>query len=592
MKKIILLALASVMFLLPQCKKNTVTPVEDNGFYMTLTAGCGDRTAFTPSTGAFVWSDGATEYIYVGGSNHDNCLGKLSGTGTGTSSMTFSGTLTYTPTEGETLYFFYLGKGAEKTGTALTTLDFSTQDGTLANVTDYHIAIGTGSYSSGTVNYATTLDMKMAIAYFNVNGFKNSDNHTETVYIHGNDVYSTATVDYRNGRIVGDAKGFINVGKANTGKYVALIPSVATETAVKFDSNSKTGSLTFNRGIQAGKFYADNNNALSVTAHSLPEGATPGLFSMSATEMVRFSKGNLQYKADGTPNGGTWRFALNQYDFVGDATNGTVKIGDVKCNNESISVDYIDGWIDLFGWGTSGYHNPDDELNVKYYPYSYGYDYSNWQWENRYGYGPSINMPDPNLTGTSAKYDWGIYNPISNGGNEAGLWHVLGGRSEDYDCDGWDYITRRRSIASELRYVKGRITGVDAGATQYVNGLILLPDDWDADYYTLSHEYVTFLGDNGYDFANNEISLAEWTSILEPHGAVFLPACGYRQYNYLNDVGYYANYWANNYVYNNGYYKGKLAYTMYFYYTTSYYSLDPIMDRHCGNAVRLVMDVN
>ena len=334
MKKIVLLALASVLFLLPQCKKNTVTPVEDNGFYMTLTAGCGDRTAFTPLTGEFVWSDGETEYIYVGGSNHTNCLGKLSGTGTGTGSMTFSGTLTTMPSNGETLYFFYLGKGAEKTGTALTTLDFSTQDGTLANVTDYHIAVGTGSYSSGSINYATTLEMKSAIAFFDVSGFGSSN----VVYVHGNDVYSTATVDYQNGMITGNTKGYINVGTSGSGKYVALIPSVTTETVVKFDSNTKTGSLTFNRGIQAGKYYANGNDALAVTAHSLPEGAAPGLFSISATEKVRFSQGNLQYRSLGAPDAGVWRFAEHQYDFVGDATNGTVGFAGIKSNNALISV--------------------------------------------------------------------------------------------------------------------------------------------------------------------------------------------------------------------------------------------------------------
>lgn len=589
MKKIVLLALASVLLSLTQCKKNTVAPVEDNGFYMTLTAVYGNRTAFTPSTGAFVWSDGATEYIYVGGSNHDNCLGRLSGTGTGTGSMTFSGELYYTPTEGETLYFFYLGKGAEKTGTALTTLDFSTQDGTLANVTDYHIAIGTGSYSSGSVNYATTLDMKSAIAYFNVNDFKNSNNSYETVYIHGNEVYSTATVDYRNGRIVGDAKGFINVGKANTGKYVALIPSVTTETAVKFDSNSKTGSLTFNRGIQAGKFYADNNNALSVTAHSLPEGATPGLFSMSATEMVRFSKGNLQYKADGTPNGGTWRFALNQYDYVGDATNGTVKIGDVKSNNALISVDYVNGWIDLFGWGTSGYHNSEDELNIYYYPYSIGGYDAYAPHDNFTGYGPSITMTDWSLTGTSANYDWGIFNPISNGGNESGLWHTLPGGDWN-NLNGWPYIIYSRSTTSGIRCAKGRITGIDAGANQYVNGLIILPDDWDSDYYLLYNTDTPL--DSGYDFAINEISLADWRNVFELRGAVFLPAGGYRERAGLGNVGRYCCYWSNTYFYTGDTYRiSWKAWIIYFYYVDGY-NRDGLYDKYFGNAVRLVMDVN
>ncbi len=75
----------------------------------------------------------------------------------------------------------------------------------------------------------------------------------------------------------------------------------------------------------------------SDTMPALPEGALPGLFSVSEGEQVRFSKGNLQYQASTK----TWRFADQQYDVIG-------------MDNEKISETYS-GWIDLFGWGTSGY---------------------------------------------------------------------------------------------------------------------------------------------------------------------------------------------------------------------------------------------
>ena len=57
-------------------------------------------------------------------------------------------------------------------------------------------------------------------------------------------------------------------------------------------------------------------------------------FSVSATEQVTFSKGNLQYH----PAKKQWRFAEHQTDYIGDA-------------NSNISSTYH-GWIDLFGWGT------------------------------------------------------------------------------------------------------------------------------------------------------------------------------------------------------------------------------------------------
>lgn len=331
---------------LTQCKKNEVAPSVDNGVYITLDAGYGNaKTGFTPSTGEFVWSNGVTEYIYVGGSEHAGCLGVLGGTGTGTGSMTFSGTLT-TPNNGETLHFFYLGKG--RNGSAVSTLDFSNQDGTLENVTNYHIAVGDGSYTSGAVNYATTLDMTMAIAYFDVSGYQNASETAETVYLHGEDVYTTATVDYQTGTITGATKGYLNTGTATAGKYVALIPSVTTETTLKFDSNSKTGTMTFLRGIQEKKYYSNNNAALSIEANAISDGTASGIFSVSETRKVRFSHGNLQYK-----NGIGWRFAEHQYNVAGSWTS-----------------DYVD----LYGWGTwSG-------TSEQWHPLTIIYDNSYYTW--------------------------------------------------------------------------------------------------------------------------------------------------------------------------------------------------------------------
>ena len=59
-----------------------------------------------------------------------------------------------------------------------------------------------------------------------------------------------------------------------------------------------------------------------------------GKFSISATQQIAFSSGNLQYH----PLNNQWRFAESQLDHVGDA-------------NANISPTY-DGWIDMFGWGT------------------------------------------------------------------------------------------------------------------------------------------------------------------------------------------------------------------------------------------------
>lgn len=478
MKRILLYTLMAMVLAFTQCKKGEI-PTSNEGAFITLTAGYGgDRTAFSPETGAFVWSSGVTEYVYIGGNQHEACLGVLSGTGTGTSNMTFSGTLTTTPNEGETLHFFYLGKG--KDGSAVSTLDFSNQEGTLADVTNYHVAIGDGCYSSGTVNYATTLNMAMSIAYFDVNGFKNINETAETVYLHGDNVYSKASVNYQNGTIVGSTKGFLNLGTANSNKYVALIPSVETATDLKFESNSKTGSMTFNRGIRAGKYYVNNSEALTVTANALPEGATSGLFSVSATEMVRFSKGNLQYIGSAaTPY---WKFAENQWDCFRQTTGQSN-------SNTSPNIDR-----DLFCWGTSSYNHG----AVYYQPYqingsnSYYYPYGN-KTGNLYDY--------------SGNADWG-YNAISNGGNEENRWRTP--NSSEFYC-----ILRGRTTISGSRFVLAKVANT--------NGLIVFPDDWDNAFYAFININEVW---NEADFEDNIISEADWNNIMAVNGAVFLPAAG------------------------------------------------------------------
>ena len=470
---------------LTQCKKNEIAPSVDNGVYITLDAGYGNaKTGFTPSTGAFVWSNGVTEYIYVGGSEHADCLGVLSGTGTGTGSMTFSGSLTTTPNDKETLHFFYLGKGRD--GSAVSTLDFSNQDGTLENVTNYHIAVGDGSYTSGNINYATTLDMTMAIAYFNVSGYQNASETAETVYLHGEDVYTTATVDYQTGTIAGATKGYLNMGAATASKYVALIPSVTTETTLKFDSNSKTGTMTFLRGIQAGKYYANSDAALTVAAETLLEGTTPGLFSVSATKKVRFSQGNVQYIGSATTP--YWRFAANQWVFLASSEG---------LFNGATNVDR-----DIFGGGTGD--NPNNTSTQEG------------------GY--------PNFV------DWGT-NAIANGGNEPNIWRTFTNSEMGYMFSTRDNTgtTLKGTDKKDARWTQGTIN-TDNGSGG-INGIILFPDNYTAG----TPEGVSWGAINTNSVYGTQCTTSGWLK-LESVGCVFLPAAGTRgEYGFQdgNNKGYY-----------------------------------------------------
>lgn len=518
MKKIGIIIMACALTIgLCQCKK-TETPNADEGVFITLKASYGqkgEKTGFVPNTSSFVWSEGEEEFIYVGGSYHYGCLGVLNGTGLGTDNITFSGTLETSPSAGETLHFFYLGKGTERTGDARTHLDFSIQDGTLENVTNYHIAIGDAVYSQGIDNYTATLEMKMAIACFDVSGFKNTSDVAETVYLHGDDVFTSAIVAYQDGEIIVDAQSSINIGTANSSNYVALLPSTDSETNLKFVSASKTGEMTFLHGIQAGKHYASSNGALAVTATSgTPEGTIKGLFSVNAINQVCFSQGNLQYQA--TTN--TWRFAENQWDFVGNETEGTVYEGGIKCNNKLVAQNYS-GWIDLFCWGTSGYNHG----AVYYQPWSTGFSGQYY-----YAYGNSEkNLYDAKDDGSmKGQADWG-YNAICNGGNqENGGWRTL-------KADEWSYVFDTRTTVSGIRYAKSTVNGV--------SGIVLLPDDWNSSIYSLNN---TNLGDA--DYSSNVISSDDWTNVFEVKGAVFLPVTGCRTGANFGDAdkGFY---WSSSY---------------------------------------------
>lgn len=549
MKKLTLIVSALALLIgFSQCKKEDITPNNNGqGVHITLTAGYGQdgqKTDFN-TAGSFVWTNGATERIYVGGANHTGCIGVLSGTGTGTVNMTFEGNVT--PDVGEELHFFYLGKGRDDS--AVSTLDFSSQDGTQANVTNYHIAIGSATYDGTSNSLSATLNMAMAIARFNLSGFGSGN-----VYLNGDDVYSTATINYKAGTISGNSKGYINVGTAGADKYVALIPSVTTETEINFNSSSNSGSMTFRNGIQASKFYCDRDNGnAALTVSSETGTGIPGTFSVSDDKKVFFSKGNLQYQA----STGTWRFAEHQYTAIGNNAGN---------NNFTGTRSTQSDWIDLFGWGTSGWNNG----NTDYLPYNNWYTTAS---TSGYGYGPisgsSTNYP---LTGDYANADWGVYNTIENGG--IGWRTLTGGTTSDAE---WYYLlfTRTASTIGETenaRFAKAKV------GTYY--GLVLFPDSYSHPSEVALPQGINVKGSDGW-YANN-YSMDDWVA-MEAAGAIFLPMTGRTEnasvYNSSTGVAYYwsASNNSTNKAYGFYFASGQLECSSY--------------NRYYGYAVRLVKDV-
>ncbi len=273
-------------------------------------------------------------------------------------------------------------------------------------------------------------------------------------------------------------------------------------------------------------------------------------YKVSATKSVYFSQGNLQFNAaqgthataDGKTAQGTWRFAENQYDVTGEA-------------NANISSTY-DGWIDLFGWGTSGWNSG----ATAYQPWSTSEEYSDY-----YPGGSDSN----NLTGDYANADWGVYNAISNGGNEPNKWRTL-------TASEWSYLFLNNKWT--LGYIKD-------GSNSYLC-FMFIP----ATFTTPEGTTVEVIGTANLTsiFMNAPVPTTntyttEQFAALERLGVVALPCGGYRGGTTMSNVGSGGDYWSSsadglNYAYNFFFYSGSVV---------SYYS----DSRYIGGSVRLVQDV-
>ena len=357
---------------------------------------------------------------------------------------------------------------------------YSDQNGTLSKIaSDFDLCTKVVSWSGSSLPEGQTLVNQLTVAQFTLRDSAidgNPGNITSSLtgltITNGSDEYSVSL-------------------SSNTTVWVAMKPITTGDIVFSATdgSNNYTKTVT-SQTMSIGTLYSDITVSMNKVP-SIPTGALNGKFTINASgDQVYFSQGNLQYQA----STGTWRFATNQYDFVGDATVGNVYENETKCNNASIGGSYS-GWIDLFGWGTG--NNPTNS---------------------------STNNGD-----YSTCTDWGV-NAISNGGNTADLWRTL-------SKDEWVYLFNTRTNAANLRTF-ATVNGVV--------GLILMPDGWTADGVSLTITTANYI--------SNIISLANWNT-LESQGCVFLPSAGYRGGTTLDLVQDHGSYWSNTaYNSNHAYY--------------------------------------
>lgn len=254
--------------------------------------------------------------------------------------------------------------------------------------------------------------------------------------------------------------------------------------------NDRIDSITT---VYEQRFDSINNRVFELEHPKVP-GALPGIFTVSATKKVNFSQGNLQYR----PRIKTWRFAVNQYDIAGSD------------NNNVFMQAYCSSWVDLFGYGTSGW----DGGAGRFMPYE--------TTTNNSEYTEATDGND--LVDFYANADWGFYNPIINGGNQMAMWRTL-------TYSEWTYLLTQRPNASEL---KGMAT------VESTPGFILLPDDW------VCPAGLTFINTNT-DYITNVYNATAWAA-MEAAGAVFLPAAGERTSSSTSNIGILGNYWSASHV--------------------------------------------
>lgn len=215
------------------------------------------------------------------------------------------------------------------------------------------------------------------------------------------------------------------------------------------------------------------------TIYIVDKEAGIGVFSVSETNQVTFSKGNLQY----IQSTNTWSFAENQYDYIGE-DNFSLQ------SYDTILADKID----FFGWSADNTTAPFGVNTSTYHDDYYG-----------------------------SFVDWGS-NQISN--DAPNTWRTLTG-------DEWEYLLLGRNKADSLCGI-AQVNGI--------NGLVVLPDSWECPA-GITFRYGFSYMEEPLEFSGHQSFTASQWSKLETSGAVFLPAAGFRLDKVTHNIEYRGYYW-------------------------------------------------
>lgn len=359
----------------------------------------------------------------------------------------------------------------------------------------------------------------------------------------------TATATYT-------ANGTPEVPEVNWVVAPTTLAALATDVTVSGAANSITGGSAVGSGtltvsIPANRYGSNDPQSATCSFKILSSNYLPGAFSISPTEQVYFSKGNLQVNY--TNSGGTvtreWLFSENQWDVFFPTAD--------ELDSLPTPADGTTVKISHFGWATAGHKNPSSPDGDNAYAYNteqQRFEPHEWRGMSTGKY-YAVTSPVWSSLGLSTQAwnadndwkrkddlrlycDWGIHF------DDAGV-----GYDDKYDGTSWFTLSQAQwkyllvdRPGADHKVAAARIIFDPQNVSQYsgcVNGIVILPDDdWqlpagctfipaNAAHYDSDNARWTVRTDNGVAANSYDITTA-WP-LMEAAGAVFLPSINSRK---------------------------------------------------------------
>ena len=313
------------------------------------------------------------------------------------------------------------------------------------------------------------------------------------------DIAIGSDMAFSNVTCTGYMDGFDNSGDKNVKEYYGRIVDGGTslkdvECAFSVVKNGKVHEHTATPSSDA-KSFKMSTSATGEQAWTEAKGKLPGLFSVEAGMLIRFSKGNLYY------DGSKFNFEANQYDTT-------------PASNDSWSTDHISHfyWCKSAGESIRQIYIDSDANDV----------FFTNETETTAKTSFSVDVDGKEQTGwrTLSTAEWQYL--FSYDGTEGG---------SEPNGTNYDNVTRR----GKYKY------GVTICGK--ANCVVLLPDNWEWDETADEHNVGIGWQTEGYPETqtSNEVT---W-EVMENAGAVCLPAAGYRSDSFVIDVSSKGYYWSS-----------------------------------------------